>query len=34
VVAAEISVESLDTANLEPMVETARAELKAAGIEE
>src|SRR5215210_1575510 len=32
-VAAEISVESLDTANLQPMVETARAELKAAGIE-
>jgi hypothetical protein len=34
VVAAEISVESLDTANLQPMVETARAELEAAGIEE
>jgi transposase len=34
VVAAEISIESLDTANLEPMVETARAELQAAGIEE
>jgi transposase len=34
VVAAEISVESLDTANLQPMVETARAELQAAGIEE
>ncbi|MDQ5831549.1 MAG: transposase [Actinomycetota bacterium] len=34
VVAAEISTESLDTANLQPMVETARAELQAAGIEE
>jgi DDE family transposase len=32
VVAAEISVESLDTANLQPMVETARAELQAAGV--
>src|SRR5918995_2286593 len=32
VVAAEISVESLDTANLQPMVETARAELEAAGV--
>ena len=34
VVAAEISIESLDTANLQPMVETANTELKAAGIEE
>jgi transposase len=34
VVAAEISVESLDTANLQPMVEAARAELQAAGVEE
>ena len=34
VVAAEISIESLDTANLQPMVETARAELKGAGVEE
>jgi transposase len=33
VVAAEISVESLDTANLRPMVETANAEMNAAGIE-
>jgi transposase len=32
VVAAEISVESLDTANLQPMVETARRELEAAGV--
>jgi Transposase DDE domain len=32
-IAAEISVESLDTANLRPMVETARAGLNAAGIE-
>jgi transposase len=32
VVAAEISIESLDTANLQPMVETARRELKAAGV--
>jgi len=34
VVAAEISIESLDTANLRPMVETAAAELNAAGVEE
>jgi hypothetical protein len=34
VVAAEISVESLDTANLQPLVETARRELKAAGVDE
>ncbi|MBA3262032.1 MAG: transposase [Thermoleophilaceae bacterium] len=34
VVAAEISVESLDTANLQPMVETANAELNAAGVED
>jgi hypothetical protein len=34
VVAAEISTESLDTANLQPLVETARAELQAAGIQE
>jgi transposase len=34
VVAAEISTESLDTANLQPMVETARKELEAAGIAE
>jgi Transposase len=34
VVAAEISTESLDTANLRPMVETARKELEAAGIAE
>jgi transposase len=34
VVAAEISTESLDTANLQPMVETARAELQAAGVAE
>lgn len=34
VVAAEISVESLDTANLRPMIETANAELKAAGVED
>ena len=32
VIAAEISTESLDTANLEPMVRTARAELEAAGV--
>ena len=32
IVAAEISVESLDTANLQPMVETARRELEAAGV--
>ena len=32
VVAAEISTESLDTANLEPMVYTAGAELRAAGV--
>jgi transposase len=32
VVAAEISIESLDTANLQPMVETARQELDAAGV--
>jgi transposase len=32
VVAAEISIESLDTANLQPMVETARQELEAAGV--
>ena len=31
-VAAEISIESLDTANLQPMVETARRELEAAGV--
>jgi transposase len=31
VVAAEISIESLDTANLQPMVESARRELSAAG---
>jgi len=34
VVAAEISTESLDTANLQPMVETAAAELQAAGVQE
>jgi len=34
VVAAEISTESLDTANLQPMVESARAELQAAGVTE
>jgi transposase len=34
VLAAEISTESLDTANLQPMVETARAELRAAGVDE
>jgi Transposase DDE domain len=34
VVAAEISIESLDTANLQPMVETARQELEAAGVTE
>jgi hypothetical protein len=34
VVAAEISVESLDTANLQPMVASARAELQAAGVEQ
>jgi len=34
VVAAEISTESLDTANLQPMVETARAELQAVGVTE
>ena len=33
-IAAEISTESLDTANLEPMVKTARAELKSAGVNE
>ena len=33
-VAAEISIESLDTANLQPMIETARAELNAAGLED
>jgi SRSO17 transposase len=33
-VAAEISIESLDTANLRPMIETANAELKAAGVED
>jgi transposase len=32
VIAAEISIESLDTANLQPMVETARRELEAAGV--
>jgi transposase len=32
VVAAETSIESLDTANLQPMVETARRELEAAGV--
>jgi len=34
VVAAEISSESLDTANLQPMVESARGELQAAGVAE
>jgi transposase len=34
VLAAEISTESLDTANLQPMIETATAELKAAGIQD
>jgi hypothetical protein len=34
VVAAEISTESLDTANLQPMVETACRELEAAGVTE
>jgi hypothetical protein len=34
VVAAEISIESVDTANLEPMVDTARRELEAAGVGE
>jgi transposase len=34
VVAAEISVESLDTANLQPLVESACAELQAAGVED
>ncbi|MGH8574235.1 MAG: transposase, partial [Gammaproteobacteria bacterium] len=34
VVAAEISTESLDTANLQPMAETAAAELEAAGVKE
>jgi len=34
VVAAEISVESLDTANLQPMVETARDELQSVGVAE
>jgi transposase len=34
VLAAEVSTESLDTANLQPMVETARAELEAAGVDE
>ncbi|HYN52760.1 MAG TPA: transposase [Thermoleophilaceae bacterium] len=33
-VAAEISIESLDTANLQPMIETARAELSAVGLED
>ncbi len=32
VIAAEISTESLDTANLQPMVQTAREELKSAGV--
>ncbi len=32
VVAAEISTESLDTANLQPMVQTAREELESAGV--
>jgi transposase len=32
VVAADISIESLDTANLQPMVETARRELEAVGV--
>jgi hypothetical protein len=32
VLAAEISIESLDTANLQPMVETALGELEAAGV--
>ncbi len=34
VLAAEISIESLDTANLQPMVDTALRELDAAGISE
>ena len=34
VLAAEVSSESLDTANLQPMVEAARAELEAAGVDE
>jgi transposase len=34
VLAAEISTESLDTANLQPMVETARQELETAGVDE
>jgi transposase len=34
VIAAEVSTESLDSANLEPMVENAREELQAAGISE
>jgi transposase len=34
VLAAEVSTESLDTANLQPMVETARAELAAAGVQD
>ncbi len=34
VIAAEISTESLDTANLEPMIATARQELESAGIAE
>src|SRR5215216_3538346 len=34
IVAAEISIVSLDTANLQPMVETARQELEAAGVSE
>jgi transposase len=34
VVAAEISIESLDTANLQPMVETANAELRGAGVQD
>jgi hypothetical protein len=34
VIAADISTESLDTANLEPMVEAACAELEAAGVKD
>ena len=34
VIAAEISVESLDTANLQPLVESACAELQAAGVDQ
>jgi uncharacterized membrane protein len=34
VIAAEISTDSLDTANLQPMIETARAELDAVGVTE